>query len=81
MVPERVDVFPLENGDIPASYVGLPEGNKKVVYGNKMVGTRGYQRPCYLHTTNPNHQFYVTWSYNPKQPVYFMDVWWFPTIF
>ena len=23
------DVFPIENGDIPASYVGLPEGIKE----------------------------------------------------
>ena len=27
MDPDWVDVFPIENGDIPASYVSLPEGN------------------------------------------------------
>ena len=27
MDPDWVDVFPIENGDIPASYVGLPEGD------------------------------------------------------
>ena len=26
--PDWVDVFPIKNGDIPASYVSLPEGNK-----------------------------------------------------
>ena len=26
MDSEWVDVFPIENGDIPASYVSLPEG-------------------------------------------------------
>ena len=25
--PDWVDVFPIENGDIPASYVSLPDGN------------------------------------------------------
>ena len=24
--PDWVDVFPIKNGDIPASYVSLPEG-------------------------------------------------------
>ena len=27
MNPDRVDVFPIEDGDIPASYVSLPEGS------------------------------------------------------
>ena len=27
MDPKWVDVFPINNGDIPASYVSLPEGN------------------------------------------------------
>ncbi len=26
MDPDWVDVFPIKNGDIPASYVSLPEG-------------------------------------------------------
>ena len=26
MDPDWVDVFPVKNGDIPASYVSLPEG-------------------------------------------------------
>ena len=27
MAPDWVDVFPIKHGDIPASYVNLPEGN------------------------------------------------------
>ena len=27
MDPGNEDVFPIKNGDIPASYVSLPEGN------------------------------------------------------
>ena len=26
MDPDGVDVFPIQNGDVPASYVSLPEG-------------------------------------------------------
>ena len=29
MDPDWVDVFPIKNGDIPASYVSLPEGRKR----------------------------------------------------
>ena len=31
MDPEIEDVFPIENGDFPASYVSLPEGSKWVI--------------------------------------------------
>ena len=30
MDPERVNVFPIEHGDIPACYVGLLEGNMSI---------------------------------------------------
>ena len=35
MDPDWVDVFPIENGDIPASYVGLPEGDMYNKHQNK----------------------------------------------
>ena len=31
MDPEWVDVFPIENGDLPASYVSLPKGSSKLL--------------------------------------------------
>ena len=31
MAPDWVDVFPIKNGDIPACYVSLPEGNCKLL--------------------------------------------------
>ena len=34
------DVFPIKNGDIPASYVSLPEGNfNSALSSNLLIGT------------------------------------------
>ena len=33
-------VFPIEHGDIPASYVSLPEGKKRETKHNKNQGTK-----------------------------------------
>ena len=32
------DVFPIKNGDIPASYVGLPEGNFSQASNFQQIG-------------------------------------------
>ena len=56
MDPDWVDDFPLKNGDIPASYVGLPEGIIwTVVIWRSIVGSLGWEiifvRPCCCRTT------------------------------
>ena len=39
------DVFPTKNGDIPASYVSLPEGTQKLEYNPYIVGIYGLFHP------------------------------------
>ena len=39
MDPDWVDVFPIKNGDIPASYVSLPEG---ISHNGSMRGIFSY---------------------------------------
>ena len=34
-------IFPVENGDIPASYVSLPEGKQVEMWRSKMASNHG----------------------------------------
>ena len=44
MGPDWVDVLPIENGDIPASYVSLPEG----IICSKSIAKFQLQMHCYV---------------------------------
>ena len=46
--PDWVDVFPIKNTDIPASYVRLTEGNHQKIFPSQFEGVRFQNTKNYI---------------------------------
>ena len=49
-IPPFEDVFPIKNGDIPASYISLPEG--KPLLAGRAIVCMGFLQPGAAHRWN-----------------------------
>ena len=59
MDPDWVDVFPIQNGDIPASYVSLPKGNHEPPFFSKYPEIiRNYQEILINQENHPERKIH-----------------------